>query len=63
MFKPEPINAENTHHPRHRPAANLGATEILRSEYGIDFNMPKDGGGVVIGDKVAITFDIQAAKA
>lgn len=38
-------------------------TEILRSEYGIDFNMPMDGGGVVIGDKVAITLDIQAAKA
>jgi len=35
-------------------------TEIERSDFGIEFNIPMDGGGVVIGDKVTITLDIEA---
>jgi polyisoprenoid-binding protein YceI len=35
-------------------------TEISRKEFGIDFNMPLDGGGVVIGDKVQVILEIEA---
>jgi polyisoprenoid-binding protein YceI len=35
-------------------------TEISRSDFGISFSMPLDGGGVVIGDKITITLDIEA---
>ncbi|HJQ42234.1 MAG TPA: YceI family protein [Jatrophihabitantaceae bacterium] len=35
-------------------------TEISRSDFGIDISLPMDGGGVVVGDKVAITLEIEA---
>lgn len=35
-------------------------TEISRKEFGIDFNMPLDGGKVVIGDKIAIHINAEA---
>jgi polyisoprenoid-binding protein YceI len=35
-------------------------TEISRKDYDIEFNMPVDGGGVVVGDKVKITLEIEA---
>jgi len=34
--------------------------EISRSEFGIEFNMPMDGGGVVVGDKISIQLEIEA---
>lgn len=34
-------------------------TEINRKDFNVDFNMPMDGGGVVVGDKVTITLDIE----
>lgn len=36
------------------------ATEITRSDFDITFNMPLEGGGVVIGDKIVIAIDIEA---
>jgi polyisoprenoid-binding protein YceI len=36
------------------------STEISRGDFGIEFNMPLDGGGVVVGDKVKITLEIEA---
>ncbi|MEO6956209.1 MAG: YceI family protein [Antricoccus sp.] len=36
------------------------ATEITRSEFDITFNIPLEGGGVVIGDKIAIAIDVEA---
>jgi polyisoprenoid-binding protein YceI len=36
-------------------------TEISRKDFGIEFNMPVDGGGVVVGDKVQISLEIEAA--
>lgn len=36
------------------------STEISRKDFGIDFNMPLDGGGVVIGDKVHVSLEIEA---
>ncbi|MGH3599752.1 MAG: YceI family protein, partial [Pseudonocardiaceae bacterium] len=35
-------------------------TKISRKDFGIDTEMPLDGGGVVIGDTIQISLDIQA---
>lgn len=35
-------------------------TEISRKEFGVDIDMPLDGGGVVIGDKITISLEIEA---
>ena len=35
-------------------------TEISRKDYGVDFNIPIDGGGVVVGDKIKINLEIEA---
>lgn len=35
-------------------------TEVSREDFGITFNVPMDGGGVVIGDKIKIALDIEA---
>ncbi|WP_448613854.1 YceI family protein [Modestobacter sp. URMC 112] len=37
-----------------------GKTEISRKEFGVDIDMPMDGGGVVVGDKVSIELEIEA---
>lgn len=34
--------------------------EISRKDFGIEFNMPLEGGGVVVGDKVQITLEVEA---
>jgi polyisoprenoid-binding protein YceI len=35
-------------------------TEISRKEYGVDIDMPMDGGGVVVGDKISVELEIEA---
>jgi len=35
-------------------------TEISRKEFGVDIEMPLDGGGVVVGDKISISIEIEA---
>jgi polyisoprenoid-binding protein YceI len=37
-------------------------TSIDRRDFGLTFNMPLEGGGVVVGDKVEITLEIEAVK-
>jgi polyisoprenoid-binding protein YceI len=37
------------------------STQITRKEWGIDFNVPLEGGKLLIGDKVDIHLDVQAA--
>ncbi len=37
-----------------------GTTEISRKQWGVDFNVPMDGGRLLVGDKVAITVAVQA---
>lgn len=39
------------------------STTISRKDFGVDFNVPLDGGKLLVGDKVEITLSIQAAKA
>jgi polyisoprenoid-binding protein YceI len=36
-------------------------TEINRRDFGIDISMPLEGGGVVVGDKVGVSLEIEAA--
>lgn len=44
--------------------AGFSATVTIdRKDFGLTFNMPLDGGGLLVGDKVNITLDIQAVKA
>lgn len=38
-------------------------TEISRADFGIEFNIPLDGGGVVVGDKIKIHLEIEAVLA
>jgi polyisoprenoid-binding protein YceI len=35
-------------------------TVISRSEFGVDIQMPMDGGGVVVGDKINVELEIEA---
>lgn len=35
--------------------------DISRKDFGVDFNIPLDGGKLLIGDKVAITLSVQAS--
>ena len=37
-----------------------GKTEISRKEFGVDIDMPMDGGGVVVGDKISVELEIEA---
>lgn len=39
------------------------ATEINRKDFGLEWNVALEAGGVLVGDKVKIQLDIQAAKA
>jgi polyisoprenoid-binding protein YceI len=34
--------------------------ELNRKDFGIDISMPMDGGGVVVGDKITISLEIEA---
>ncbi|MDS1116027.1 YceI family protein [Gordonia westfalica] len=38
-------------------------TVINRKDFGIDIEMPLEGGGVVVGDKITITLEIEAVQA
>lgn len=41
--------------------AGFSATaQINRRDFGVDISMPMDGGGVVVGDKVTISLEIEA---
>ena len=37
-------------------------SSIDRKEYGLVFNMPLEGGGVLVGDTINITIDVEAVK-
>ena len=34
--------------------------EIDRRDFGVTFNMPLDGGGVVVGDKIKVELEVEA---
>lgn len=39
-----------------------GAVEISRKDFGVTWNAPLEGGGVLVGDKIVLQFDISAVK-
>jgi polyisoprenoid-binding protein YceI len=41
-------------------AGFTATTSINRGDFGVDISLPMDGGGVVVGEKVQITLEIQA---
>lgn len=41
-------------------AGFTATTSINRNDYGVDWNKPLDGGGVVVGNEVKITLEIEA---
>jgi polyisoprenoid-binding protein YceI len=51
-FSPDPFGGQR---------AGFSATaQINRRDFGIDITVPMDGGGVVVGDKVSISLEIEA---
>jgi polyisoprenoid-binding protein YceI len=47
----------------HGEVAGFEASVVLnRKDFGIDFDMPLETGGAVIGEKITITLDIEALK-
>jgi len=38
------------------------STKINRKDFGMQFNVPLEGGGFLVGDEVKITIDIEASK-
>ncbi|MGW0037788.1 YceI family protein [Gordonia sp. NPDC003376] len=45
------------------PVAGFEAGTVLsRKDFGIDIEMPLEGGGVVVGDKITITLEIEAGQ-
>jgi polyisoprenoid-binding protein YceI len=47
----------------HGEVAGFEASVVLnRKDFGIDIELPLESGGVVVGDKVTITLEIEAAK-
>lgn len=40
-----------------------GSTTVNRGDWGLTYNAALEGGGVLISDKVKLTFDISAIKA
>lgn len=36
------------------------SAELNRRDFGVDISMPMDGGGVVVGDKITVTLEIEA---
>lgn len=45
------------------PVAGFEASTVInRKDFGIDIEMPLEGGGVVVGDKITITLEIEAGQ-
>jgi polyisoprenoid-binding protein YceI len=44
-------------------AGFTAVAEVNRKDWGLEWNVPLDGGGVLVSDKVKITLEVEAAKA
>lgn len=40
-----------------------GKTEVNRKDWGLTFNVPLDGGGLLVSDKITLEFEVAAVKA
>ena len=44
-------------------AGFTATTEVNRKDWGLEWNVPLDGGGLLVSDKVRITLEVEAVKA
>jgi polyisoprenoid-binding protein YceI len=67
VTKPVVLDVSNVTAPTKDPWGNtrIGAsasTKINRQDFGIVFNKTLDGGGVLVGDEITITIDVEVVK-
>jgi len=67
VTKPVVLEVEGTGAPINDPMGNTRAgasatTKIKRSDFGLTWNQPLETGGVMVGDEVAISIDVEAIK-
>jgi polyisoprenoid-binding protein YceI len=67
VTKPVVLEVETTGTPITDPMGNTRAgasatTKINRSDFGLKWNQAIEGGGVMVGDEVAISIDVEAIK-
>src|ERR1700676_592174 len=67
VTKPVVLEVESTGTPITDPMGNTRAgasatTKIDRKDFGLAWNQPLDAGGVVFGEEVAISIDVEAIK-
>ncbi|HEY6299781.1 MAG TPA: YceI family protein [Candidatus Binatus sp.] len=67
VTKPVVLEVEGTGAPINDPMGNTRAgasatTKIKRSDFGLTWNQPLEAGGVMVGDEVAISIDVEAIK-
>ncbi len=44
-------------------AGFTATTEVNRKDWGLEWNVPLDGGGLLVSDKIKITLEVEAVKA
>jgi polyisoprenoid-binding protein YceI len=67
VTKPVTLNVNDVSKPSKDPWGNLrigltGSTKVNRKDFGLVWNAPLEFGGVLVGDEVTITLDIQFIK-
>ena len=67
VTKPVVLEVESTGTPITDPMGNTRAgasatTKISRKDFGVTWNQPLETGGVMVGDEVAISIDVEAIK-
>ena len=67
VTKPVVLEVEGSGEPIHDPMGNTRAgasatTKIKRSDFGLTWNKALETGGVMVGDEVAISIDVEAIK-
>ncbi len=67
VTKPVVLDVGNVTPPTKDPWGNMrigaqASTTINRQDFGVSFNKALDGGGVLVGDEIAITIDVEVMK-
>ncbi len=67
VTKPVVLDVESSGKPIHDPMGNTRAgasatTKIKRSDFGLTYNKVLESGGVMVGDEIAISIDVEAIK-
>ena len=67
VTKPVVLDVESSGKPIHDPMGNTRAgasatTKIKRSDFGLTWNKAMEAGGVMVGDEVAISIDVEAVQ-